>query len=102
EDADRAREGAEAGIARYEHIASVGRERGIPSLSPVEYDWQGMLAAGRNAYGTPEQCIAAIQNTVRNYDFDILSTTFNYGGLPHAEVVKAMRLFAKEVMPAFR
>jgi hypothetical protein len=60
-----------------------------------------MLASGRNAYGTPEQCICAIQRTMNNYDFDILSTTFNYGGIPHDQVMEAMRLFAREVMPAF-
>ena len=37
-----------------------------------------------------------------NYYFDTLTTTFNFGGIPHAEIVKSMRLFAKEVMPAFR
>jgi hypothetical protein len=38
---------------------------------------------------------------LRNYQFDIFSTTFNFGGLPHEEVKRSMRLFAKEVMPAF-
>ncbi len=53
-------------------------------------------------YGTPEQCIAAIQNSIENYEFDIFSTTFNFGGIPHEEIKKAMRLFAKEIMPAFK
>jgi len=101
EDAERAREVAEAGIAQYEHVATVGRERRIPT-KPGPYDWSGMLAAGRNAYGTPEQCIRAIDAARRNYDFDILSTTFNYGGIPHERVVDAMKLFAREVMPAFQ
>jgi alkanesulfonate monooxygenase SsuD/methylene tetrahydromethanopterin reductase-like flavin-dependent oxidoreductase (luciferase family) len=100
EDADRAKLVAEAGIAQYEHVATVGRERRIPA-KPGPYDWDGMLASGRNAYGTPEQCISAIQRTMNNYDFDILSTTFNYGGIPHVQVMEAMRLFAREVMPAF-
>jgi len=100
EDSERARTVAEAAIAQYEHVATVGRERRIPK-PPGPYDWAGMLASGRNAYGTPEECIRAIQNTLRNYEFDILSTTFNYGGIPHDQVMAAMRLFAREVMPAF-
>lgn len=100
EDGERAREIAEPAITRYEQIASVGRER--KQTVPLElYDWKGMLAAGRNAYETPTQCIQAIQSCRRSYDFDILSTTFNFGGLPHDEIMRAMRLFAREVMPAF-
>jgi alkanesulfonate monooxygenase SsuD/methylene tetrahydromethanopterin reductase-like flavin-dependent oxidoreductase (luciferase family) len=100
ENGARARATAEPAITRYEQIASVGRER-KQTVPPELYDWKGMLAAGRNAYGTPDQCIQAIQGCMRNYDFDILSTTFNFGGLPHNEITKAMRLFAREVMPAF-
>jgi alkanesulfonate monooxygenase SsuD/methylene tetrahydromethanopterin reductase-like flavin-dependent oxidoreductase (luciferase family) len=98
ENAERAREAAEAAILRYDHVA--GLSRGVdPDLTG--YDFQGMLDQGRNVYGNPEQCIAAIQNAMRNYEFDIFSTTFNFGGIPHEEVMKATRLFAKEVMPAF-
>jgi hypothetical protein len=60
-----------------------------------------MLATGRNVYGNPEQCIALMRRTMENYDFDIFGMQFAFGGIPHAEVVKAMRLFAREVMPAF-
>ena len=42
---------------------------------------------------TLEQCrvptIAAINATLRNYQFDIFSTTFNFGGLPHEEVKRS-------------
>jgi hypothetical protein len=61
-----------------------------------------MLAAGRNNYGTPEECIKHIHNAMKNYYFDTLTTTFNFGGIPHEEVTQSMRLFAKEVAPAFR
>ena len=61
-----------------------------------------MLETGRNLYGTPEQCIEIINNARRHYDFDTVTHNFNFGGLPHEEVKKSMRLFAREVMPAFR
>ena len=100
ENAYRAREVGMDAITRYDHIATIGRDGRL--VHGPDYDWDGMLAAGRNVYGTPDQCIQQIQNTMRNYEFDIFSTTFNFGGIPHEEIKKSMRLFAKEVMPAFR
>ncbi len=102
ESAQRPREVAEAAIQRYDrHKAQAGVGRLAQGLPPT-YDWQEMLEQGRNVYGNPEECIRYIENTCRNYDFDIFSATFNFGGIPHKEIKRAMRLFAKEVMPAFR
>jgi alkanesulfonate monooxygenase SsuD/methylene tetrahydromethanopterin reductase-like flavin-dependent oxidoreductase (luciferase family) len=95
-----AREVAEDALARYDALSAYGR-RPTP-YDRDTYDWEGMLAAGRNCYGNPDQCIRAIQRAIENYEFDIFSTTFNFGGLPHEEVKKSMRLFAQEVMPAFK
>lgn len=100
ESAERAKAIATAAIARYDEISRIGR-RSL-TAPPAEYDWGMMLATGRNNYGTPEQCIQNILNAARHYYFDTLTTTFNFGGIPHGEIVKSMRLFAKEVMPAFR
>lgn len=100
EDAERARGVAEGAITRYDHISTVGRDTSLKH--GPDYDWKGMLASGRNVYGNPDQCIQAIYNSIRNYDFNIFSTTFNFGGIPHEEVKRAMRLFAREVMPAFK
>lgn len=99
ESAERAKEVAEAAIVRYDHISALSRGG---TFDPAGYDFEGMLAAGRNVYGDPDQCIAAIQQSMRNYEFDIFSATFNFGGIPHQQVTKAMRLFAREVMPAFK
>jgi alkanesulfonate monooxygenase SsuD/methylene tetrahydromethanopterin reductase-like flavin-dependent oxidoreductase (luciferase family) len=91
---------AMAAIKRYDEISRIGR-RSL-TAPPGEYDWDMMLATGRNNYGNPAQCIEQIHNATRHYYFDTLTTTFNFGGIPHAEILKSMRLFAKEVMPAFR
>jgi alkanesulfonate monooxygenase SsuD/methylene tetrahydromethanopterin reductase-like flavin-dependent oxidoreductase (luciferase family) len=61
-----------------------------------------MLEAGRYVYGTPDQCIRAMEATRRAYDFDIFSSTFFFGGVSHEAAMKSMRLFAREVMPAFQ
>jgi alkanesulfonate monooxygenase SsuD/methylene tetrahydromethanopterin reductase-like flavin-dependent oxidoreductase (luciferase family) len=96
----RAREIATAAISRYDEISRIGRKSSL-TAKPQEYDWDGMLSAGRNNYGMPDECIRNIRNAMRNYYFDTLTTTFNFGGIPHDEVVRSMRLFAKEVMPVF-
>lgn len=100
ENKQRAREVAQAAITRYDDISRVGRDSRVPDPN-VGYDWEGMLATGRNCYGTPDQVIRSIQAAQRNYEFDIFSSTFHFGGLPHEDIKRSMRLFAKEVMPAF-
>jgi alkanesulfonate monooxygenase SsuD/methylene tetrahydromethanopterin reductase-like flavin-dependent oxidoreductase (luciferase family) len=100
EDSEQAKLTGMAAVKRYDEISRIGR-RSL-SAAPAEYDWEMMLATGRNNYGDPEQCIRNIRNAMKNYYFDTLTTTFNFGAIPHAEIMKSMRLFAGEVMPAFR
>ena len=100
EDSARARSIAVPAIKRYDEISRIGR-RSFAS-APENYDWDMMLATGRNNYGNPDECIKNIANARKNYYFDTLTTTFNFGGIPHVEILKSMRLFANDVMPAFR
>jgi alkanesulfonate monooxygenase SsuD/methylene tetrahydromethanopterin reductase-like flavin-dependent oxidoreductase (luciferase family) len=95
----KAREIAGAAITRYDAISRIGRKSSL--VETDHYDWQGMLASGRNLYGNPAECVAIIHNAMRHYEFDVLTTTFNFGGVAHQEIKKSMRLFAQEVMPAF-
>lgn len=100
ESAAKAKEIGMAAVTRYDTISRIGRKS--LTVAPGEYDWDMMLATGRNNYGTPDQVIQGIRNAQKNYYFDTLTTTLNFGGIPHEEILKSMRLFAKEVMPAFR
>jgi alkanesulfonate monooxygenase SsuD/methylene tetrahydromethanopterin reductase-like flavin-dependent oxidoreductase (luciferase family) len=100
ENGARAAETAMAAITRYDAISRIARKSSM--VETANYDWAGMLATGRNLYGDPEQCIQGIHNAQRHYYFNILTTTFNFGGIPHEQIKQSMRLFAKEVMPAFR
>jgi alkanesulfonate monooxygenase SsuD/methylene tetrahydromethanopterin reductase-like flavin-dependent oxidoreductase (luciferase family) len=100
ESAKRAEEVAADAITRYDEISRIGRKSGIEPQ--INYDWEGMLASGRNMYGNPDQCIRIIRNSMKHYSFNIMTTTFNFGGIPHEAIKKSMRLFAKEVMPAFK
>jgi alkanesulfonate monooxygenase SsuD/methylene tetrahydromethanopterin reductase-like flavin-dependent oxidoreductase (luciferase family) len=100
ETSERARAVACSAISRYDEISRIGR-RSVVGAEP-NYDWDGMLASGRNLYGDPPACIRIIGNAARHYYFDTLTTTFNFGGIAHEEITRSMRLFAQEVMPAFR
>ena len=99
ENGNRAAETAMAAVTRYDAISRIARKSSMPETA--EYDWAGMLATGRNLYGDPQQCIGIIHNAMRYYYFDTLTTTFNFGGIPHEQIKESMRLFSKEVMPAF-
>jgi alkanesulfonate monooxygenase SsuD/methylene tetrahydromethanopterin reductase-like flavin-dependent oxidoreductase (luciferase family) len=100
ENSERAREIATPAVTRYDAISRIGRKSVKPETE--KYDSAGMLAAGRDLYGNPDECIEIIHNAMRHYYFNILTTTFNFGGIPHEEIKKSMKLFAREVMPAFR
>jgi alkanesulfonate monooxygenase SsuD/methylene tetrahydromethanopterin reductase-like flavin-dependent oxidoreductase (luciferase family) len=100
ENVERAREIAMAAVTRYDAISRIGRKSAM--VETDNYDWDGMLATGRNLYGNPDQCIEIVHNAMRYYYFDTLTTTFNFGGIPHDEIKQSMCLFAKEIMPAFR
>ncbi len=100
ERSDKAREAAAAAVTRYDAISRIGRKSSLAETD--NYDWQGMLATGRNLYGDPEECVRIIHNALKHYEFDTLTTTFNFGGIPHEAITRSMRLFAREVMPAFR
>jgi len=91
---------AAAAITRYDEISRIGRKSRIEPQT--NYDWEGMLATGRNLYGNPDRCIRIIYDSMKHYSFNIMTTTFSFGGIPHDAIMKSMRLFAKEVMPVFK
>jgi alkanesulfonate monooxygenase SsuD/methylene tetrahydromethanopterin reductase-like flavin-dependent oxidoreductase (luciferase family) len=97
-DHGRACEVGPVAIARYNQISREGLGR---AARPDETNWDKMLAEGRNIYGDPSQCVELMNHTRSHFDFDVFGMQFNFGGLPHEEVVTSMRLFAREVMPAF-
>ena len=65
---------------------------------PPSYDY---LVENRAFIGTPDQVIAKIQG-LRDQGIEYFGCNFSFGGMPQDKVLKSMRLFAKEVMPAFK
>jgi alkanesulfonate monooxygenase SsuD/methylene tetrahydromethanopterin reductase-like flavin-dependent oxidoreductase (luciferase family) len=98
DDNRRAQEVAEAALGQYNRISREGLGR---APREGENDWETQAATGRNIYGDPVRCIELMHRTRHYFDFDVFGMQFAFGGLPHAEVVRSMRRFAEEVMPAF-
>ncbi len=65
---------------------------------PPSYDY---LYENRAFIGSPDQIIAKIQG-LKDQGIEYFGCNFSFGGMPQDKVLKSMRLFAKEVMPAFR
>ena len=64
---------------------------------PPGYD---ELCEKRAIIGTPEHCIAKIKE-IQNEGIEYFVCDFAFGGNDHQKVLKSMKLFAREVMPAF-
>jgi alkanesulfonate monooxygenase SsuD/methylene tetrahydromethanopterin reductase-like flavin-dependent oxidoreductase (luciferase family) len=65
---------------------------------PASYD---TLAQNRAIIGTPEQCVARIK-ALQAHGIDCFGCNFDFGGMEHHKVLRAMELFSKEVMPHLR
>ena len=65
---------------------------------PPSYDY---LVENRAFIGNPDQVIAKIQG-LRDEGIEYFGCNFSFGGMPQDKVLKSIRLFAKEVMPAFK
>ena len=65
---------------------------------PPSFDY---LAENRAFIGSPDQVIAKIK-ALQDEGIELFGCNFSFGGMPQEKVLKSMRLFAKEVMPAFK
>jgi alkanesulfonate monooxygenase SsuD/methylene tetrahydromethanopterin reductase-like flavin-dependent oxidoreductase (luciferase family) len=65
---------------------------------PASYDY---LAHKRAIVGTPDQCVAKIQE-LQQYGIAYFGCNFDFGGMEHQKVLRSMELFAREVMPRLR
>jgi alkanesulfonate monooxygenase SsuD/methylene tetrahydromethanopterin reductase-like flavin-dependent oxidoreductase (luciferase family) len=65
---------------------------------PPSYDY---LVENRAVIGTPDQCIARIKS-LQEQGIEYFGCNFFMGNIEHRNVLKSMKLFASEVMPAFR
>ena len=52
--------------------------------------------------GTPDTCIRQLRRLQDAMRIDHFNCSFSFGGLTQDQVLRSMRLFAEEVMPAFK
>ena len=72
---------------------------------PVPYDnepSQQQLLDQYFVMGTPKQCIAKLTELRDAMKLNHFNASFWFGDLPREKVLRSMKLFAEEVMPAFR
>jgi probable F420-dependent oxidoreductase len=60
------------------------------------------LMEDRFIIGGPEQCIAKIRRFVEQYGMTHLICRTFFPGMPHAHIMREIKLISQEVMPAFR
>ena len=53
-------------------------------------------------WGTPEQCIEKIKRIHQRVGQDSYVAVFSYGGMPHSDAERSMRLFASKVIPELK
>jgi alkanesulfonate monooxygenase SsuD/methylene tetrahydromethanopterin reductase-like flavin-dependent oxidoreductase (luciferase family) len=80
------------GYEYYAKLQDVARSKGgNDALTEFFLDLQ--------VWGTPEQCLAKIDDIQRRTGCGTFIGVFNYAGMPIAEAERNMRLFARTVMP---
>lgn len=97
----KARELAEAHImvAYRREYAGGWRHPFIDAAIATDLD---RLMEDRFIIGGPDQCIAKIRRFVEAYGMTHLICRVFFPGMPHAHIMRALDLLAREVMPAFR
>ena len=83
-----------AAVTRYDAISRIGRKS--PWSKRTITIGTGCLRLAVISMVIRKQCIEIVHNAMRHYYFNILTTTFNFGGIPHEEIKKSMRLFARK------
>ena len=83
-----------------------GREHIVSGVSePLPFDGEPDLDEmfeNRTLSGTPPSVIRKLKQYTDRADIEMLSCVMHGGGMTHATVMQSLRLFAKEVIPAFR
>ena len=72
--------------------------RNTRTETPPNYDY---LHEHRAIIGTPEQCVAKI-NDLQQQGIEYFGCNFSFGGMEHSKLLRSMKLFADEVMPHFQ
>jgi alkanesulfonate monooxygenase SsuD/methylene tetrahydromethanopterin reductase-like flavin-dependent oxidoreductase (luciferase family) len=101
-------------LAANAEASARGRVVGAPTAAPVPgappshahmmQRFRGMtcaemVAEERLIVGDPEHCAAMLLGMQRRFGITQVGGQFNFGGMPHDEVMRSMRLFREQVAP---
>jgi alkanesulfonate monooxygenase SsuD/methylene tetrahydromethanopterin reductase-like flavin-dependent oxidoreductase (luciferase family) len=86
--------------ARYRSYFQWGMDDNVPGESGASLAAEG-LVRDRFVIGTPDDCIKGCLER-RNFGVTHLIVRFNFPGMEQANILKAIRLFGREVIPALR
>ena len=81
----------------YEYYAQMAKNMvNVPREASIEY------FMNLQVWGTPEQCVAKVDEIRQRVNADHFTGVFSYAGMPFQDAEANMRLFAKEVMPELK
>jgi alkanesulfonate monooxygenase SsuD/methylene tetrahydromethanopterin reductase-like flavin-dependent oxidoreductase (luciferase family) len=83
------------------HFGSESVRGGVVSSDPVEDEPSLDEAWDRLVIGSPERCIRQIE-ALESVGVNLLLMNMNFGDMSHREAMRSLRLFGREVLPAFR
>lgn len=83
------------------HFGTESVSRGVVSSEPVEHEPSPEEAWDRLIIGSPERCIRQIR-ALEAVGVKLLLLNMNFGNMTHAEAMRSLTLFGREVLPAFR
>ena len=100
--ADDARDAAELAFPPFaETMTRIGRERGWPPTTRVQFDAETTLR-GAAFVGSPQEVIDKILYQYEIFRHQRLLIQLTVGPMPHAEVMRAIELLGTEVAPVVR
>jgi natural product biosynthesis luciferase-like monooxygenase protein len=103
EDGDAARREGEQAIRRYlDQINEARMQGGVPPLPIGELSIDRLVAEGRVAMGTPDECADVVERARQALGLTGVDCTFYFGGIDYPKARASLELFAREVMPRFQ
>jgi alkanesulfonate monooxygenase SsuD/methylene tetrahydromethanopterin reductase-like flavin-dependent oxidoreductase (luciferase family) len=98
---DTKKAGDEAFPAFAETMDRIGRERGWPPMSRVQFEASRTLH-GANMVGSPEEVARKILHQHRIFGHERCLLQFSVGTLPHRKILRSIELSGTEVAPMVR
>jgi len=84
----------------YDSFYKLWRKHGTePARLKLAPDYAGMMRSGHGVAGSPETVAKALIQQARDGKLNYLVNQFMFGDMPHADAMRSVELYGKEVMP---